>query len=222
LTLIFSFGIINPCNGAKTYGQNYREVFGMIYGYARVSTRRQSEAGNSLEEQTNQLKREGCEIIVQEQCTGTKMSRPKFDELIHKLQEGDKLIVTKLDRFARNVTEGIEVVRHLFSKGVKVHVLNVGLLENTAIGNFFLTTLLAVAELERSMIIERTQAGKEIARTKAGFKDGRPKKYKEFQLKSALELLNEHSYNDVEKLTGISKSTLIREKRIRDSKGQTS
>lgn len=188
----------------------------MIYGYARVSTKKQLENGNSLEEQTIQLTKEGCEVIVQEQFTGSKLERPKFDELMDRLQEGDKLVVTKLDRFARNVTEGIEVVRKLFRKKVKVHVLNVGLLEDTSMGNFFLTTLLAVAELERSMIIERTQAGKEIARTKNGFKDGRPKKYTEFQLISAVELLKNHSYTDVEKMTGISKSTLIRQ--IRNAK----
>jgi DNA invertase Pin-like site-specific DNA recombinase len=185
----------------------------MIYGYARVSTKKQLENGNSLEEQCNQLTKEGCEVIVQEQFTGSKLERPKFDELMERLQEGDKLVITKLDRFARNVTEGIEVVRKLFSKGVKVHVLNVGLLEDTAMGNFFLTTLLAVAELERNMIIERTQAGKEIAKTKNGFKDGRPPKYTKFQLESALRLLGTHSYHEVEKMTGISKSTLIRQKK---------
>lgn len=185
----------------------------MIYGYARVSTVKQI-AGNSLEGQVEQLKNEGCEIIIQEQFTGCTTARPKFDELISKLQSGDKLVVTKLDRFARNVTEGIEVVRELFAKDVKVHVLNVGLLENTPMGNFFLTTLLAVAELERNMIIERTQAGKEIARTKDGFKDGRPKSYTEYQLKNAMELLdNGNSYTKVVQMTGISKSTLIREKR---------
>lgn len=186
----------------------------MIYGYARVSTRRQLDNGNSLEEQNNQLRQEGCEIIIQEQFTGSTTSRPKFDELMDKLQEGDRLVVTKLDRFARNVTEGIDVVRKLFSKGVKVHVLNVGLLEDTAMGNFFLTTLLAVAELERNMIVERTQAGKEIARTKDGYIDGRPKKYNQHQLDHAMNLLAKgHSYTQVEKMTTISKSTLIRAKR---------
>jgi DNA invertase Pin-like site-specific DNA recombinase len=185
----------------------------MIYGYARVSTIKQV-AGNSLEGQIEQLKNEGCEKIIQEQFTGSTTTRPKFDALINKLQAGDKLVVTKLDRFARNVTEGIEVVRELFAKDVKVHVLNVGLLENTAMGNFFLTTLLAVAELERNMIIERTQAGKEIARTKDGFKDGRPKAYTDYQLKNAMELLdNGNSYTKVVEMTGISKSTLIRERR---------
>jgi len=185
----------------------------MIYGYARVSTIKQI-AGNSLEGQVEQLKGEGCEDIVQEQFTGCTTARPKFDALIAKLQAGDRLVVTKLDRFARNVTEGIEVVRELFAKGVKVHVLNVGLLEDTAMGNFFLTTLLAVAELERSMIVERTQSGKAIARTKDGFKDGRPKAYTEYQLKNAMDLLdNGTSYTKVVSMTGISKSTLIREKR---------
>lgn len=183
--------------------------------FSRVSTKKQSDNGNSLDEQTIQLKKEGYEVIIQEQHSGSKMDRPKFEELMEKMQKGDRLVVTKLDRFARNVTEGIEVVRNLFSKGIKVHVLNVGLLEDTPMGNFFLTTLLAVAELERNMIMERTQAGKEMARTKNGFKDGRPKKYTDYQIKSALSLLDTHSYTQVERLTGISKSTLIRERRIR-------
>jgi DNA invertase Pin-like site-specific DNA recombinase len=189
------------------------EGISVIYGYARVSTKKQVH-GNSLEEQIQRLEQEGCEVVVQEQFTGTTTERPKFDSLIDALQQGDKLVVTKLDRFARNVTEGIEVIRKLFAKGVKVHVLNVGLLEDTAMGNFFLTTLLAVAELERSMIIERTQAGKEIAKTKAGFKDGRPAKYTQYQLDHAMKLLEDgNSYTQVEHMTTISKSTLIRYKR---------
>jgi len=185
----------------------------MIYGYARVSTVKQI-AGNSLEDQENKLQLEGCEKIVQEQYTGSTTDRPKFDELINTLEQGDKLVVTKLDRFARNVTEGIILIRRLFAKGVKVHVLNVGLLEDTPLGNFFLTTLLAVAELERCMIIERTQAGKAIAKTKDGYKDGRPKRYTEYQLQNAMELLAKGtSYTQVVAKTGISKSTLIREKK---------
>ena len=106
----------------------------MIYGYARVSAKTQLK-GNSLDEQRAELKRNGCEVIVEEQFTGKTTSRPKFEKLIQqRLQQNDTLIVTKLDRFARNVTEGISTIRFLFSKGVKVHVLNVGLLENTAMG----------------------------------------------------------------------------------------
>lgn len=121
-------------------------------------------------------------------------------------------MVTKLDRLARNVSEGIDLIRALFQKNVKVHVLNIGLLENTSMGNFFITTLLAVAELERNMIIERTQAGKEVARTKAGFREGRPHLPRE-KIQLAVSLLNNHSYREVEAMTGISKATLVRYRR---------
>lgn len=182
------------------------------YGYARVSTRKQTN-GNSLEEQRNLLTQEGCTLIVEEQYTGATTHRPQFEKLLARLQEGDKLVVTKLDRFARNVVEGIQLIRALFDKGVKVHIMNIGLLENTAMGNFFLTTLLAVAELERSMISERTQSGKEIAKTKPGFKDGRPPKFTEYQIENAVKLLEDNSYNQVSTMTGISTATLIRAKR---------
>lgn len=121
-------------------------------------------------------------------------------------------MVTKLDRFARNVPEGIILIKQLFSQDVKVHILNIGLLENTYMGNFFLAVLLAVAELERNLIIERTQAGKEIARTKAGFREGRPP-ISPTKIKYALDLLKEHSYKEVTEITGISKATLTRAKR---------
>ena len=103
---------------------------------------------------------------------------------------------------------------------MSVHVLNVGLLENTTMGKFFLTTLLAVAEMERNIIIERTQAGKEIAKQNPNFKEGRPKKYGKKQIEHALELLGNNSYKQVEQLTGISKSTLIRYKRKVEQENQ--
>ena len=85
-----------------------------------------------------------------------------------------------------------------------------GLIEDTPMGRLIVTNLLAFAEFERAMIIERTQAGKAIAKTKAGFKEGRPKKYSKEQIEHALKLLETNSYKQVEKMTGISKSTLIR------------
>ena len=71
------------------------------------------------------------------------------------------------------------------------------------------------AEFERDMIVERTQEGKTIAKQNPDFKEGRPKKYSKKQVEHALELLENHSYKQVEDLTGISKSTLIRAKRDR-------
>lgn len=180
----------------------------MKYGYARVST-----IGQDLQVQLNALKDEGCEKIYSEKFTGTKADRPQFQALLQTLEAGDTLVVTKLDRLARNTREGIEVIEGLFDKGVRVHVLNVGLLENTTMGRFFLTTLLAVAEMERNMIVERTQEGKAIAKQRDDFREGRPNKFSKAQIEHALELLDERSYKQVEDLTGISKSTLIRAKR---------
>lgn len=186
-----------------------------VIGYCRVSTKGQLE-GNGLESQKMEIlnKYSNAEIYT-ESFTGTKTERPVFSKVIESLKEGDTLVVTKLDRLARNTVEGIQVIENLFAKGVSVHVLNVGLLENTTMGKFFLTTLLAVAEMERNVIVERTQAGKEVAKTKEGFTEGRPKKYTKEQLDNALSMLTinggKYSYTEVERLLGISKSTLIRE-----------
>lgn len=185
----------------------------MKYGYARVSTQQQD-----LEVQLQQLISEKCEIIYKEKFTGTKMERVEFKKLLSVINDGDILVVTKLDRLARNTKEGIEIIDDLFQRNIKVHVLNIGLLENTTLGRFFLQTMLAVAEMERNMIIERTQEGKQLAKQKRGFKEGRPKKFSRQQIKLALDLLENHSYKEVEAMTGISISTLQRAKRAIMSK----
>jgi DNA invertase Pin-like site-specific DNA recombinase len=184
----------------------------MIIGYARVSTKGQLKEGHSIEVQTRDiLDRYDSAVIRVEQYTGTTTDRPIFNKLIEDLKQGDTLVVTKLDRLARNTVEGINIVQELFDKRIAVHVLNVGLLENTSMGKFFLTTLLAVAEMERNTIIERTQTGKAIAKTKGGFKEGRPKEYTDTQISMALDLITQgNSYNKVAEKTKISKSTLIR------------
>ena len=186
----------------------------MIYGYCRVSTKGQAKDGNSLEAQEQEiLSRYSDALIYKEAYTGTTTDRPVFNEVIQQMQENDMLVVSKLDRLARNTEEGIKIVKNLFRKKCSVHVLNVGLLEDTAMGQFFITTLLAVAELERNQIIERCQTGKAIARQNPDFTEGRPKKYSRQQVQHALDLLESHSYKQVEQMTGISKSTLIRAKK---------
>lgn len=180
------------------------------YGYARVST-----VAQDLESQIQSLESEGCTEIYKEKFTGTKTDRPIFNEVMALLTEGDTLVVTKLDRLARNTREGIDVVEALFERGVRVHVLNVGLLENTTMGRFFLTTLLAVAEMERNLIIERTQEGKAIAKQREDFREGRPKKFDKKRLDTAMQLLESNSYKEVEAKTGISVATLARERRKR-------
>lgn len=189
----------------------------MIYGYCRVSSKKQLE-GHGLEAQRQEILAKYNDVaMLEEQYTGTKTNRPVFNELMSTIEKGDILVVTKLDRLARNTVEGIQIVEQLFSKGVSVHVLNVGLLEDTTMGRFFLTTLLAVAEMERNMIIERTQAGKEVAKQNPNFKEGRPKKFKNGLMDLAIQEFQsgKATYKDIDNKYGISKSTLYREMKKR-------
>nr|UVN03557.1 MAG: hypothetical protein [Bacteriophage sp.] len=187
----------------------------MIYGYARVSTKGQAKDGNSLEGQIEVLKENGAAKIYSDSFTGTKTDRPQFTKLLEILKPGDTLMVTKLDRFARSMTQGSELVNDLINKGIKVNILNIGMMDNTPASKLIRNIFFSFAEFERDMIVERTQEGKAIAKTKEGFKEGRPKAYTEKQLDNALSMLTVnggiHSYNEVAELLGISKSTLIRE-----------
>ena len=183
----------------------------MKFAYARVSTRKQSRDGNGLEDQIAQLKLVGFDELVVEEFTGLTTKRPKLDAMIQRLQQGDTIIVTKLDRFARTTSEGSKLINELLNRGVAVHILNMGLIDNTPTGKLITHILLAFAEYERDLIIERTQADKEIARSKDGFREGRPpidQKRKNFAIDL---ILKQHkTYREVVELTGLSKSTLIR------------
>ncbi len=185
----------------------------MIYGYARVSTKGQAKDGNSLEAQEKKLKENGAEKIFIESFTGVKMERPELDKLINRIQDGDTLIVTKLDRFARSVSQASNLITTLIDKGVRVNVLNLGILDNSSVSTLMRNILLSFSQFERDMIVERTQEGKAIARQREDFREGRPKKYGKKQIGHALDLLETHSYKQVEEITGISKSTLIRAKK---------
>lgn len=185
----------------------------MIYGYARVSTKTQAKDGNSLEAQENALRAAGAAEVYADAFTGTKSRRPELDKLLAVMQPGDTLKVTKLDRIARSAMQGIELIQSLLDKGITVHVLNMGMMDNTPTGKLVRNVMLAFAEFERDMIVERTGEGKAVARQNPGFKEGRPPKYGRAQLNHAMELLGNYSYKKVAEMTGISKSTLLRAKR---------
>ena len=184
----------------------------MVYGYCRVSTNMQAKDGNSLEVQEKLLRKNGAEEIYSDAFTGTKAHRPELDKLLDKLEHGDKLVITKLDRIARSASQGTEIIQALLNNGITVHVLNMGLMDNTPTGKLIRNIMLAFAEFERDMIIERTKEGKAIAKKQPDFREGRPRLYNKKQIQHALGLLQNHSYKQVTELTGISKSTLIRAK----------
>lgn len=133
----------------------------MKYGYARVST-----TGQTLEGQIKTLKEEKCDQIFAEKYTGTKKERPEFQKLLEIVDAGDTLVVTKLDRFARSTKDALETIEGLFNRQVRVHVLNLGIIEDSPTGRLIFTVMSAFADFERDLIVERTQEGKRIAKSK--------------------------------------------------------
>ena len=145
----------------------------MFYGYARVSSIGQAKDGNSLESQEQALREKGCEVVVCEAFTGTTTHRPKFTELVDKLQKGDTLMVTKLDRFSRTAAEGAMLVKSLLERGVTIEILNMGRADNTPMGRLMVTMLLAFAEFEHDQVVQRFNDGKAIAKAHGKKTDGR-------------------------------------------------
>lgn len=138
----------------------------MRYGYGRVSSRGQKLYGMSLEDQVDRLMAAGVqrENIYLDTYTGHTIERPGFDDLLSKLKAGDEMVVCKLDRFARTAPEGALLVRDLVDRGITVHILNMGIADNSPMGKVMVTVMLAFAEYERDMIVERTSDGKAYKR----------------------------------------------------------
>lgn len=182
----------------------------MIYGYARVSTRGQASDGNSLEEQERRLTEAGAEKIYVDAFTGTKLDRPEFTKLLSILKPGDTVIATKLDRVSRSASQGIALVDSLLERGVSLHILNMGLLNNTPTGKLIRNIMFSFAEFERDMIVERTREGKEIARQRPDYREGRREIVVEeetFQKCRAEQKRGERTVAECCKVLGISRST---------------
>ena len=183
----------------------------MIYGYARVSTK-----GQDLTLQVEMLKNNGVEEskIFKEKMSGKSVLRSEFQALLQHLKSGDTLVVTKLDRFARNTREALNVLEPLLEKGIVVKVLNIGTIENSYLGKFFLRTLLSIAEMERDLIIERVAEGKARARLNPDFKEGRPKLEITDKHRQIIGELEHNTFKAVSRKYDVSLTTLHRWRRI--------
>lgn len=188
----------------------------MKYGYARVSTHHQE-----LEAQIKTLKQSGAERIVSEKVSGKDLDRAGLQKLLNQLEPGDTLIIAKMDRIARNVQDGIQLIDNLNERGIILHVLNMGLFDSSPTSKLIRNILLSVGEWEREMILERQREGIQEAKARGVYK-GRIKKYtdKHRGLSHALELLrnretNKMTVKEIEAITGISKATLYREAKHR-------
>lgn len=184
----------------------------MVYGYARVSTLNQAKEGNSLKIQEESLKKAGAEKVYSDVYSGTSSERPKLNALLGEIKSGDTLIITRLDRIARNAVNGFELVQKLLNDNITVNVLNMGIMDNSPTGVLVTQMMLAYAEFERNITVERIQEGKRKARESGRLIEGRPKKYTAKQIEHALSLCETLPVSEVVQLTGISRSTLFRAK----------
>jgi DNA invertase Pin-like site-specific DNA recombinase len=141
----------------------------MKIGYARISTRDQS-----LELQVDALKAAGCEKIYQEVASGAKTARLVLDDLMTNIREGDTLVVWKFDRLARSLRHFMKVIDELGQKKADFVSLTEQIDTTTALGKFIFHMIVLMGELERSIIIERINAGVKAARAR-GKLGGRPK-----------------------------------------------
>lgn len=184
----------------------------MIYGYCRATTPKQVENGYLDEQEKSITERYfGC-IIVKETSLDMNI-KPEFDLILNKLIAGDTVVITKMDRFAKSLSDACNIIKLIRDRGAKIHILDIGLIDNSIMGKLLYSTVAAVNEFEKALLVERIQSGKNKAKKTEGFKEGRPKKYTQSQIDEALKMLESYSYKKVEELTGISKSTLIRAKK---------
>lgn len=179
----------------------------MRYGYARVSGIHQD-----LSDQIDKLMKEGIleENIYSEKFTGTKKAeRTQLNKLLNLLEDGDTLIVCKLDRLSRNTKDALTIVEDLRNKGVILDVLNMGRIDDTSTGKLIYTIFMAFSEFERNAIVERTTSGKEYKKANdPNFKDGRKRKLSKKQAVNMVKLLETQTAKEVAVLYNISERSV--------------
>ncbi|MDO3167201.1 recombinase family protein [Mycobacteroides abscessus subsp. abscessus] len=178
----------------------------MLIGYARVSTTEQS-----VGLQLDALQSAGVErTFVDEGISGSVSSRPELDRCLEVLREGDTLVVWRLDRLARSLKNLLELVENLSTRGIHLRSLTESIDTSSASGRLILSVFGALAEFERSLIIERTQAGLAAARLR-GARIGRPMAMSAGQVEQARTLVGAgHRVGDVARSLGVGRSTLYR------------
>ena len=177
----------------------------MLIGYARVSTQDQN-----LDLQLDALKQAGCELLFTDTLSGAKAERPGLKDTLSHLRRDDTLVVWKLDRLGRTTKGLIDLVEQLKERGIGFKSLQDNIDTSTPMGQFFFVVFSAIAELERSMIRERSKAGLLAAKAR-GRKGGRPFALRGENRVDAMKLLEAgRDIKYVMQKYGISRSTLDR------------
>ncbi|MDQ6643005.1 MAG: recombinase family protein [Chloroflexota bacterium] len=175
----------------------------MLVGYARVSTTVQN-----LDLQKDALHAAGCERLFTDTASGARVERPGLAEALKECRAGDTLVVWKLDRLGRSLPHLVETVQALSSRRVGFKSLQEQIDTTTSAGNLIFHIFASLAEFERDLIRERTNAGLQAARAR-GRKGGRPKGGDQKKQKAALALKKDgsHSIREICEIVGISRNT---------------
>jgi len=185
----------------------------MIIGYARVSTKDQN-----LDLQIEALKKAGCDKIFKEKISGAIKERPELDAMISQLRAGDTIVVWKLDRLGRSLKNIIDLVLDFNQKQVVVKGLTDGVDTSTSNGRLFLNIMASLAEYEKELIRERTNAGLSAAKAR-GRLGGRPRGLKAetvSKLKIMRPLISnrDSNYEEIYTSLGISRANFYRYKKL--------
>lgn len=178
----------------------------MYIGYARVSTDDQN-----LDLQKDALEQAQCEQVFKDQLSGAKSERPGLKQALEYARSGDTIVVWRLDRLSRSLKDLIEMVNQLEERGVGLKSLHEAIDTSSSSGKLIFHIFGALAEFERNLIRERTQAGLQAARARGRF-GGRPKSLSEDQQSVAVQLYHDkkHTVAQICKMLGISKPTLYK------------
>lgn len=176
----------------------------MLIGYARVSTDDQN-----LNLQRDALRGAGCDQIYEDRVSGALSTRPGLEQALSVARAGDILVVWRLDRLGRSLKDLISLVESLNQRGIELQSLQEALATHSSGGRLIFHLFAALAEFERHLIRERTQAGLKAARAR-GRKGGRPKALDPAQRQLVVKLYGEkqHTIGEICQLMGISKPTL--------------
>jgi DNA invertase Pin-like site-specific DNA recombinase len=178
---------------------------GLHLGYARVSTEAQD-----FENQRELLKLAGCSRIFAEKISGTRRGRPELERLLDHLRPGDLVVVTRLDRLARSTVDLLELAERIKLAGAGLKSLAEPWADTTSPAGLMVMTVFAgMAQFERSLIVERTRAGRDAARAR-GVKFGRKPALTDEQLTLARELQGQKSTSEIARVLGVHRSTLYR------------
>ena len=177
----------------------------MLIGYARVSSKDQN-----LELQIDELKKVGCSKIFSDKMSGINKKRPGLDDAVSHLRKNDTFIIWKLDRLGRNLKGLIEFVGQLEKDRIHFQSLTDGIDTNTPVGRFFFHVMASLAQMERGLLIERTNTGLDAAK-KRGRIGGRKRIMTPSKVEAAKKLLAEGMPpRDVAQNLGVSIPTLYR------------